>query len=242
MKRTTVLTALMLVPSFALAQGLTTTAETSADATVQTDTSGAGEVLAETKSDLKAGADAVAEGVEHAADATKDAMQEAVDGAAGIGAEVQSEIASDGSVMDGSVDGSLTADATVDADGETIGDLMLSQQISAEDLTGAEIYTMAEAEGGIAPAFDSGQSYTQIEDTWENIGSIEDVLFDENGEMTGVVAEVGGWLGIGDSLVVMTPDQVSLVEEENGDYAVVTAYSEAEVEALPKADTVMSNG
>lgn len=80
------------------------------------------------------------------------------------------------------------------------------------------------------------QQYTQVGENWNNIGSIEDVVLSKDGQMTGIVAEIGGFLGIGDTQVLIPVNDVSLVPSDDGNYAFVTRLSEDQLKELPDVD------
>ena len=54
--------------------------------------------------------------------------------------------------------------------------------------------------------------------------------------MVGIVAEVGGFLDIGDKHVMISTPDVNLVAVDDQTYAYVTRLSEEELEALPGVD------
>ena len=57
-----------------------------------------------------------------------------------------------------------------------------------------------------------------------------------DGQMIGIVAEVGGFLDIGDKHVMLPVEDVRLVAIDDGEYAYVTRYSEEQLEALENID------
>lgn len=65
----------------------------------------------------------------------------------------------------------------------------------------------------------------------DEIGDVEEVLMDADGKMVALVAEVGGFLGIGEREVMLRFDQV----EQRGDDLVVD-MTEEQVEQLPEWD------
>jgi len=67
----------------------------------------------------------------------------------------------------------------------------------------------------------------------EEIGEIEDVLVDPQGDIVAVSAKLGGVLGVGDREVVLRLDQLGL---EQGRRNVVVSMTRAEIDALPVWD------
>jgi len=65
----------------------------------------------------------------------------------------------------------------------------------------------------------------------DEIGDVEEVLADASGQPSGIAAEVGGFLGIGDKTVVIDLDQVRVENER-----LVTSLTKEQLEALPEWD------
>jgi hypothetical protein len=103
------------------------------------------------------------------------------------------------------------------------------EMIPAERLTEASLYSTAE--GGDWPgetdiAFDAG---------WESIGEVEDLILDQSGQVVGIVAEVGGFLGIGEHDVFLPSENLRMVQQDD-EWTYVTRYTEEELEALPELE------
>lgn len=108
-------------------------------------------------------------------------------------------------------------------------DLDRDNLIRTRDITGGDIYTLAEGEA-------MGDSYDMVDTGWNDIGEIEDVILDRSGQMIGIVAEVGGFLDIGDKHVVIPVSNVRLVATDDRTYSYVTDMSEEMLEELPGVD------
>lgn len=116
-----------------------------------------------------------------------------------------------------------------------------AQLIRTRDITGGPVYTTNEAydEGswGAGADYSWGRAgYTGVGPNWNQIGEIEDVVLDRSGQLIGVVAEVGGFLDIGDKHVLLRVGDVDLVPVDDGSYSLITRYSEEELEQLPGVD------
>jgi hypothetical protein len=80
-------------------------------------------------------------------------------------------------------------------------------------------------------------SSTEVEDmnllsnTGEEIGEVERVLVDENGQPAAVTAEIGEYLGVGQRVVVIGLDRLQLKGEDEPDVA--TTYTKEELQGLP---------
>lgn len=78
-------------------------------------------------------------------------------------------------------------------------------------------------------------------DKWEDVGEIGEVVMSRNGEIRGVILDVGGFLGMGERNVMVDINELHFVSEEDDpedidDYRVVTTMSKEELEKLPEWD------
>lgn len=106
--------------------------------------------------------------------------------------------------------------------------------IRTRDITGGSVYSMAATYD--VTAWGADTYYVEIDTDWVDIGEIEDVILNRDGQMIGIVAEVGGFLDIGDKHVMLPVEDVRLVAIDDGEYAYVTRYSEEQLEALENVD------
>ena len=80
------------------------------------------------------------------------------------------------------------------------------------------------------------KSSTELEDmnllshTGEEIGEVENVLMDENGQPVAITAEIGGFLGVGQKTVVIGFDRLQLKGEDEPDLA--TTLTKEEMQGL----------
>lgn len=109
-----------------------------------------------------------------------------------------------------------------------------SDLIRTRDITGGTIYTMNESydEG----SWGTDTYYTDADAGWNDIGEIEDVILNRDGQMVGIVAEVGGFLDIGDKHVMLPVEDVKLVAVDDKSYSYVTRLSEEQLEELESVD------
>ena len=85
-------------------------------------------------------------------------------------------------------------------------------QLRAEDLLGTNVF---DAQG-------------------KNVGSVDDLIFDEQQKITGVVVGVGGFLGIGKKDVGLNWQQAKFEEDRNaGTKKIVISLTKADLEAAP---------
>ena len=111
----------------------------------------------------------------------------------------------------------------------TVSEENMANLIRTRDITGGTIYTMNAAYD--ETNWNETRSYAAVEDNWDSIGEIEDVVLSRDGQMTGIIAEVGGFLDIGDAHVLIRMDDVRLVAGDDQTFAFVTRKSEVEHEA-----------
>ena len=80
------------------------------------------------------------------------------------------------------------------------------------------------------------KSSTELEDmnllshTGEEIGEVENVLVDEDGQPVAITAEIGGFLGVGQKTVVIGFDRLQLKGEDEPDLA--TTLTKEEMQGL----------
>ncbi len=117
-----------------------------------------------------------------------------------------------------------------------MGSMDLSERqgdlIRSRDITGGEVYSVSEGYS----EWDSANVYDDVDTDWNDIGEIEDIVLSRDGQMIGIVAEVGGFLDIGDKHVMISISDVSLVAVDDKSYAYVTRLSEEQLEELPDVD------
>ena len=114
-----------------------------------------------------------------------------------------------------------------------------SQFIRAENIIGADIYTQY-MNYDEATWADTGY-YDEIDTNWEEIGEVSDIVISRDGQIVGVIAEVGGWLDIGDSDVVIDMADLKTVGGSAdggwGDLALVTPLSQEQLESRQEVDS-----
>jgi hypothetical protein len=112
--------------------------------------------------------------------------------------------------------------------------------IRADDLDDAPIYTLSRDYD--MNLWDTTPYYDAVDPNWENIGEVDDLVLSRNGQLIGIVAEVGGWLDIGDSHVILNFDDVRVIGGPAGlgtgygEIAFVTRLSEEQIEAMDEID------
>ncbi len=105
--------------------------------------------------------------------------------------------------------------------------------IRSRDITGGTVYTINAADD---EGWESSTVYDEIGAEWNEIGEIEDIVLSRDGQMIGIVAEVGGFLDIADKHVMIATGDVSLVAVDDQSYGFVTRLNEEDLEALEGVD------
>ncbi|MBR9836852.1 MAG: photosystem reaction center subunit H [Rhodobacteraceae bacterium] len=201
------------------------------------------------------------EEMEQAAENTGDAIE---NGAEKAGDAMENAANDAGQAIDNAADKVDGAMETAEAKGERSLEEVFANDpdglIRTRDITGGAIYAVndelpatEEAEGTDMTAADpaatdpaAADAGTEmaatddggmvIQDNWENIGSIEDIILNADGSFEGVVAEVGGFLDIGDKHVHLSLSDVSLTPIDDGKYVVVTNYTKEQLMEMPDID------
>jgi hypothetical protein len=132
----------------------------------------------------------------------------------------------------------VSAETHAMTNGMSSMDMDPAMLIRTRDITGGDIYTMNEAydEGEWMDANRWGRGNATIGNDWNDIGEIEDIVLSADGRVTGIVAEIGGFLDIGDKHVVISVSDLRLVPVDDQTYAYVTRMSEEQLEQLPGVD------
>lgn len=93
----------------------------------------------------------------------------------------------------------------------------------AADMIDADLYTAAVVEGY---KWDAEIEFSNIAPEWDRIGEVEDIVLNADGQMIGVVAEVGGILDIGDKHVMIAMDEFNMFNtNDDGDLVFVTGLT-----------------
>ncbi|MEY8828383.1 PRC-barrel domain-containing protein [Sedimentitalea sp. XS_ASV28] len=105
--------------------------------------------------------------------------------------------------------------------------------IRTRDITGGDIYTL---NGPMDEDTWGNWEAEGVGPDWNDIGEIEDIILDRKGQMIGVVAEVGGFLDIGDKHVLLPVEDIRLTPIDDKKYVIVTRKTEEQLEAMESVD------
>ncbi len=106
--------------------------------------------------------------------------------------------------------------------------------LTASDFTGMRVYA---AETAL-----DGQEYDGIQEGWQDIGEINDVVLTREGEVQAVLVDIGGFLGIGERQVAVNMDAIQFVSDAGtadnaGDFFLVMTADRATLEGAPEYTT-----
>ncbi|QBF34003.1 PRC-barrel domain-containing protein [Thalassococcus sp. S3] len=110
-----------------------------------------------------------------------------------------------------------------------------AELIRSRDITGGTVYT-TNANDNSWDSWSMAPMHDAVSDEWSQIGQIEDIVLSKKGQMIGIVAEVGGFLDIGDKHVMIPVEDVNLVAVDDQSYAFVTRLSEEQLESMEGVD------
>lgn len=138
------------------------------------------------------------------------------------------------STLDNTMDDTTqVADYATETKMDSADKMDTAELIRTRDITGGAIYTL---NGAAVDTWDSKMTLTEVSDEWTEIGEIEDIVLSKSGEFKGIVAEIGGFLDIGDKHVMISIEDVQLVAIDDQSYAYVTRLSEEELESMEGVD------
>ncbi|WP_425050396.1 PRC-barrel domain-containing protein [Psychromarinibacter sp. S121] len=139
-------------------------------------------------------------------------------------------------VIEDSSDGDMASD-TAPAE-EPAGMMHNAPLIAAGALDDAAIYSLGETYD--QAIWDSGEPFGPITTGWNEIGDVEDVVLDSSAMVVGVTVDVGGFLGIGQTTVLLPTDDLRLVQTpEDGGFYIVTRMSREQIEDAEEIDTLL---
>lgn len=89
--------------------------------------------------------------------------------------------------------------------------------------------------------WNSDETFAASRDAWDDVGNIDDVVLTKDGELRGVLLDIGGFLGIGARSVMVDMDELYFVADETtaedlSDFSVVATLTREELENLPEWD------
>lgn len=104
-------------------------------------------------------------------------------------------------------------------------------EIHASEFIGKRVYA--------SEAALEGDAYNGVQDNWEDIGEINDVILSRDGKIEAVMVDIGGFLGIGERKVAVNMGEIRFVAddatpEDEDDYFLVMNAARAQFEEAPE--------
>ena len=93
----------------------------------------------------------------------------------------------------------------------------------ASDLMATSLYTTNDF---VDTDWELEAEVADIDLAYDRIGEIEDILLDDQGMMAGVIAEVGGFLDMGDKHVMVAMDDLQMITSDGVDYYITRLTEE----------------
>ena len=115
---------------------------------------------------------------------------------------------------------------------------MRSDMIHAGALTGSDIYTTGTRD---AESWDPQTVRNNVGSGWTRIGTVQDIVMDRSGKMTGIVTEVGGFLDVADKHVMIPVEDLNLVTKDMSEFSFVTRMDQDALEAMEGLDDTLWN-
>ncbi len=125
--------------------------------------------------------------------------------------------------------GPVLAEAHMSADAEAGAKFSATSEqgaVMASELIGARLYT-SETE--------VDETVFGLNDNWEDVGEIHDIVLGKDGEVDQVIADIGGFLGIGEKSVAVSMSELKFISdgEDSDDWFVVIQAAAGDLENAP---------
>ena len=124
------------------------------------------------------------------------------------------------------------AATTMPADGAMtdagFGYTAMAGDMSAETFIGKRLYT-SETE------VDVNATVTEVDQEWNDIGEISDLVLSQDGQVKAVLVDIGGFLGLGERSVAVSMDQLRVIRDgdSENEYFIVFTADRAALENAP---------
>lgn len=112
-----------------------------------------------------------------------------------------------------------------------------AMQIPASELVGKRVYA--------SEAAVDADEYAGMQDGWEDIGEINEIMLNRDGTVDSVLVDIGGFLGMGERQVAVGMNSLRFVAdsatpEDLGDYFLVLNANRAVIEGAPAYERTMA--
>lgn len=131
-------------------------------------------------------------------------------------------------------------------DHDSVRDLRTRERAAPGAATDTQSGQMGHSYQDRSVRWTSSDLFVSHRDAWDNIGNIGDVVMTKDGEIRGVIVDVGGFLGMFAHTVMVSIDDLYFVADDTApadgtasdvrDFFVVATMSREQLEALPEWD------
>ncbi|MTH62585.1 PRC-barrel domain-containing protein [Paracoccus litorisediminis] len=120
------------------------------------------------------------------------------------------------------------AETTATAPASGFSYMTTAGDMSAETFIGKRLY-VSEAD------VDASAQINELDEGWDNVGEISDLVLSKDGQLKAVLVDVGGFLGMGEKSVAVAMDQLRVIRDgdSENDYFIVFTANKAALEAAP---------
>ncbi|RYH08620.1 MAG: PRC-barrel domain containing protein, partial [Alphaproteobacteria bacterium] len=127
-------------------------------------------------------------------------------------------------------DSTTTASTTADSATQTMTDENRTRLVRPE--VARDGYKAAEMTELTADKLEGARVYGPND---EDVGEVNRLILDNNGQVTRVVLDVGGFLGMGERQIAVTPDELNIVRTDDGnEFRVYVDANQANLKAQPE--------
>lgn len=118
----------------------------------------------------------------------------------------------------------------------TPGQMPTTPDQAAPDASAASSVTIDASKAMLATRLIGSSVYTSAD---ENVGDINDLIFDNTGTIQAVVVGIGGFLGMGEKDIAMPLDKLNVTRDENNVIKLTVAASRDELDKAPAFDKTL---
>ena len=121
----------------------------------------------------------------------------------------------------------------------TMGSERLEDMIRTSNIVGGDVYAVDVEDEWAEEEWNELDFVDSMDDGWENVGNITDVVLSPDGQQVGLIVSHGGFLDIGDDTVLMTMDDVrriGTIDALDGDFNYVTRMTEDQIEQMTEVE------
>ncbi|MDB6454463.1 PRC-barrel domain-containing protein [Falsirhodobacter sp. 20TX0035] len=122
-----------------------------------------------------------------------------------------------------------TTTATSDASAMGYNYTSMTGDKSAETFIGKRLY-VSETD------VDANAEMTEVDQEWDDVGEISDLVIGEDGQVKAVLTDIGGFLGMGEKTVAVSMDDLAVIKDGDSpnDYFTVLKSDRASLENAPE--------